>query len=107
MRWKESWKQRSLSPLARFNVLLSRTAEKELNSFDKQTQKRVRNALKELENDPFQPRPKSDIKKLHKMSKHEFYRLRVGNYRAVYAIENTDIKITRIIPRGKGHDWLD
>ena len=93
--------------MAKFNVLLSRTAEKELNSLDKKTQERVRAGLKELENDPFQPRPKADIKKLHKMSKHELYRLRIGNYRAVYAVENTDIKITRIIRRGKGYEWLD
>ncbi len=93
--------------MPRFNVLLSRTAEKELNSLDKSAQERVRAALRELENDPFQPRPKADIKKLHKMSKHEFYRLRVGNYRAVYAIENTEVKVTRIIPRGKGYNWLD
>jgi len=93
--------------LSKFNVLLSRTAEKEFNSLDKQTQERIRGALKELENDPFQLRPKADIKKLHKMSKHEFYRLRVGNYRAIYAIENMTIKVTRIIPRGKCYDWLE
>ena len=67
----------------------------------------MRSSLKELENDPFQPRPKADIKKLHKMSKHQFYRLRVGSYRAVYAVENTDVKVTRIISRGKGYEWLD
>ena len=93
--------------MVRFNVLLSRTAEKEFNSLDKQIQERVRTALKELENDPFQPRPKADIKKLHKMSKHEFYRLRIGNYRAIYAVESSTIKVTKIIPRGKGYDWLD
>ncbi|MCX6815757.1 MAG: type II toxin-antitoxin system RelE/ParE family toxin [Candidatus Aenigmarchaeota archaeon] len=93
--------------MARFNVLLSKTAVKELNNLDKKTQEKIRLSLRELETDPFQPRPKADIKKLHKMSKHQFYRLRSGNYRAIYAIENTSVKVTRIIPRGKGYEWLD
>jgi mRNA interferase RelE/StbE len=93
--------------LTRFNVLISRTAEKDLNGLDKQTRERIVKTLKELENDPFQPRPKTDIKKLHKMSKHQFYRLRIGSYRVIYAVEDTDVKITRVIPRGKGYEWLD
>ena len=87
--------------MAKFNVLLSKTAGKELNSLDKVAQERVRTKLKELESGPLQPGPKADIKKLHKMSKQQFYRLRIGNYRVVYAIEDVDVKIIRIIPRGK------
>ena len=41
------------------------------------------------------------------MSKHQFYGLRIGNYRAIYAIEDTDVKITKLIPPGKGYEWLD
>lgn len=93
--------------MTKFSVFLSKTAEKELNSLDKKTQERIRSSLKELENDPFQPRPKADIKKLHKMSKHQFHRVRIGDYRAVYTIEGKIIKVTRIIPRGKGYEWLD
>ncbi|MBI4896310.1 MAG: type II toxin-antitoxin system RelE/ParE family toxin [Candidatus Aenigmarchaeota archaeon] len=93
--------------MAKCNVLLSKTATKELNSLDNTMQERIRASLKELESEPFQPRPKADIKKLHKMSKHQFYRLRVGGYRIIYAIENTDVKVTRIIARGKGYEWLD
>ena len=93
--------------MAKFNVLLSKTADKELNSLEKSSQDRIREALKELESDPFQPRPKADIKKLHKMSRHQFYRLRIGGYRAVYAVENADVKVTRIISRGQGYEWLD
>jgi mRNA interferase RelE/StbE len=93
--------------LTKFNVLFSKTSEKQVNTLDKQTKERIRAALKELEIDPFQPRPKADIKKLRKMSKHQFSRLRVGNYRVIYTIENTDVKIIKIIPREKGYDWLD
>jgi len=93
--------------LTKFNVLFSKTSEKQVNTLDKQTKERIRAALKELEIDPFQQRPKADIKKLRKMSKHQFSRLRVGNYRVIYTIENTDVKIIKIIPREKGYDWLD
>ena len=93
--------------MTKFNVFLSKTAKKDLNGLEKQIQERIRTELKELENDPFQPRPKADIKKLHKMSKHQFYRMRVGNYRVIYAVENADVKVIRIIPRGKGYNWLD
>ncbi len=93
--------------MAKFDIFLSKTASKELNSLDKTTQDRIRTALKELANNPFQSRPKADIKKLHKMSKHQFYRLRVGNFRAIYVIEDRTVKVTRIILRGKGYEWLD
>lgn len=93
--------------MTKFSILFSKTAEKQINDLDKQTKERIHTALKELEIDPFQPRPKADIKKLHKMSKHQFSRLRVGNYRVIYTIEDTDVKIIKIIPREKGYDWLD
>ena len=93
--------------MPKFDVGLSKTADKELNGLDKQAQNRIRAALRELENDPFQPRPKADIKKLRKMSKHQFCRLRIGNYRAIYAIEGAEVKVTKIIQRGKGYEWLD
>ncbi|MBI2232877.1 MAG: type II toxin-antitoxin system RelE/ParE family toxin [Candidatus Aenigmarchaeota archaeon] len=76
---------------------MSKTADKELDGLDKQAQNRIRAALRELENDPFQPRPKADIKKLHKMSRHQFYRLSIGNYRAIYAVEGTEVKVTKMI----------
>ena len=93
--------------MTKFNILLSKTAEKELNSLEKTVQERIRSALRELESDPSQARPKADIKKLHKMSKHEFYRLRVGNYRIVYFVENPSAKIIKIFTRSKGYEWLE
>lgn len=83
--------------MPKFDVRLSKTADKELDGLDKQAQNRIRAALRELENDPFQPRPKADIKKLHKMSRHQFYRLSIGNYRAIYAVEGTEVKVTKMI----------
>jgi mRNA-degrading endonuclease RelE of RelBE toxin-antitoxin system len=77
-----------------------------LKSLDKETETRIRSSIKELESDPFVPRSGADIKKLHKVSKHEFYRLRVGNYRIVYFIEGEMIKVVKIFPRETGYGWL-
>ena len=93
--------------MTKFNILLSKTAAKELINLEKSMQEKIRAALKELENDPVQGRPKADIKKLHKMSKNEFYRLRVGNYRVVYNLENTNVKVIKIFSRSKGYEWLE
>jgi mRNA interferase RelE/StbE len=56
--------------------------------FDADTRDRIKLALRNLENDPFRNRPKADIKKLEGTKGREsLYRLRIGDYRAVYAVE--------------------
>lgn len=93
--------------MTNYRVLLSKSAIKYLESLDKRTQGRIKSSLSELESDPFQPRPKADIKKLHKLSKHVLYRVRTGDYRAVYTVEGSEIKVANIFRRGKGYEWLD
>lgn len=87
--------------------MVSETALRTLAELDKKTAERIKSSLTELENDPFQPRPKADIKKLHGFGKPEMYRLRIGDFRAIYFIINKDVNITSIITRGKGYEWLD
>lgn len=36
-----------------------------------------------------------------------FYRLRVSDFRAVYVVEERQIKVTEIFRRGRGYRWLD
>ncbi len=93
--------------MIKFSVFLSKTSIKFLKSLDKKTHDRIKNDLRELESDPFTSRPNADIKKLHKHSKSQLYRIRIGNYRAVYAVENNSVKVARIFPRGKGYEWLE
>jgi len=47
-----------------YSVIVSRTFQKQFHSMQKQLQKRIRNALKELEIDPNQPRSGAAIKPL-------------------------------------------
>ena len=49
----------------------------------------------------------ADIKKLKGTKKRvDLYRLRVGDYRVIYTLENNTIFVLEIITREKGYDWL-
>ena len=97
---------RSLFPLTKYNVLLSETARTQLKRLPDDLQIRIKEALYELGTDPYKPRPKCDIKKI-KGPKRQYYRLRVGNYRAIYVVENKNVKIAKILPRSKAYDWIE
>ena len=68
--------------------------------------KRVKSVLAELKNNPYKARPKADIKKL-KGPKRDYYRLRIGNYRALYVVEEKKVKIAKILPRSNAYDWIE
>src|SRR2546428_11675717 len=36
-----------------------------------------------------------------------FYRLRVGDFRVVYVVEERPVKVTEIFRRGRGYRWLE
>ncbi len=90
----------------KWNVLISESARKEFYDLDKKGQKRVREAFFELKENPFNSRSKADIRKLQGSFNPVFYRMRVGRYRIVYTVSDSEVKITRIISRGKGYGWL-
>lgn len=90
-----------------FIVKLHPDVCKLLKKLDSDTVERIKNGLKTLVNDPYTNKSKCDIKKLKgTQSRLNLYRLRIGNYRAIYSIENNTIWITEIIPREKGYKWL-
>ena len=60
-----------------------------------------------LGENPYRARSGADIKKLSGFTNPTLYRLRVGDWRAVYAIANNEVKITRIFPRKKEYGWLE
>ena len=93
--------------MKRFRILVSETALKFLRQLELQLSNRIKEGLKELENDPFRPRPKADIKKLHGFEKPEMYRIRIGDFRAIYFVIGNEIKVTEIMRRGKDYEWLE
>ena len=68
---------------------------------------RIKNALMNLQEDPFRSRPGANIKKLHVSIDPPLFRLRTGNYRAIYFVIDNEVKVTEIIHRSKGYKWLE
>lgn len=71
----------------------SKKAVKYIHSVDKQTKKRLREAIEKI--------PLGDIKKLQGIE--NGYRLRVGDLRVLFSIEDDTIYIDNIIPRGQAY----
>ena len=68
--------------------------------------KQIKKKLRKLEEDPYRARAKVDIKKLKGPNK-DYFRLRIGNYRAIYVIDGNKVKIAKILPRSKAYDWIE
>ncbi|MGZ5477455.1 MAG: type II toxin-antitoxin system RelE family toxin [Thermoanaerobaculia bacterium] len=69
--------------MARYAVEFRRSAEKDLRRLDPTTQRRVLRATDDLENDPRPP----GCRKLQ--GSENAYRIRVGDYRVVYTVDDT------------------
>ena len=78
-----------------------------MRELDRKQTGRLRIRLEELEGDPFRPRPKTDIKNSGKHRGVTFYRLRVGDFRAVYVVDRDEVRVTEIFRRGRGYRWLE
>ncbi len=74
----------------------SKKTAKYINSADKPTKKRLKEAIEKI--------PLGDIKKLQGIE--NGYRLRVGDFRVLFSIENDTIYIDNIIPRGQAYKRL-
>ncbi|GJM70068.1 hypothetical protein HMSSN036_22840 [Paenibacillus macerans] len=81
-----------------YNVEFSKFAVKTLSKIDVSAARRILEAIEELKNNPF---GNPQTKKM-KGYNGDFYRLRVGNYRIIYEIQNNMLLITivKIGPRG-------
>ncbi len=90
-----------------YNVLLERRVVRELQKLDPKLQKTVKSHLAELAEDPFHSRPGCDVRQLRGFRKPSLYRLRIGDWRAIYAVEGSEVKVTEIFRRRKGYRWLD
>jgi len=75
-----------------YSVLIKRSAEKEMDRLPPRTFERVAKAILKLERDP---RPKGS-KRLRGM---QDYRLRVGEYRVLYSIDD-DARVVEVIAVG-------
>jgi len=89
-----------------YKVLVSKTFQKKFYQLQKNKQDSFRTTLKELEKDPYLSRPRCDIKLLTDI-KPKKYRLKIGNYRVIYTIENKEVKVIDLLKRETGYNRLD
>ena len=88
-----------------YQVKVHRTVAKSLERLEPKLRERIKSALRRLAEDPYQPRAGVDIVRLTgTKGRQDLYRLRVGDYRAIYAIENKVIYVTDLFHRGKGYE---
>jgi mRNA interferase RelE/StbE len=76
-----------------YRVLIKRSAERELAALPAQTKERIDQRLLKLESDP---RPRG-VKKLQGQ---ESYRLRVGDYRVLYTVDD---QVCQVMVYAVGH----
>ncbi len=83
-------------------ILLSTPARKEYEKLDEIGKTRIKNALKKVAKGI-----KTDVRKLKGIKgREDLYRLRVGDYGIIYYEDADCIKVTQIIHRSKGYEWL-
>ena len=87
-----------------YNISVHRDVQKYLNALDSGTKSRLVEGLRQLENDPLS----RDVKKLKgTKGRQDLYRLRIGDYRAIFSIEDDNVYVLEIMMRGKGYDWIE
>ena len=85
-----------------FRVTLSETAARQLRKLPAGTRTRIVKGLRVLEEDPFRPRPKADLRVTEGANPRK-YRIRIGDYRAIYAVVEREVKVVEIFIRGRGY----
>ena len=85
-----------------YEVRLHREVVKTLSRINPDLRSRIIKALRSLQTNPFQSRSGADIARLSgTKEKQDLFRLRIGDYRAVYAIEDNVVYVTDLFHRGK------
>ena len=88
-------------------ILLSRTATRQLERMPRDAQRRIRERLKALEEDPIRPRPGADIRQLWGHDDPPLYQLRIGDYRILYFILPEEVRVTEIVHRSQAYRGMD
>ena len=84
------------------SVFLSSRAQRDLDALAPMARRRVRDGLI-----AFAETGRGDLKKLKGFGAEiDLYRLRIGEYRFVFATPEGEIRVTRIIARSEGYDRL-
>jgi mRNA-degrading endonuclease RelE of RelBE toxin-antitoxin system len=79
--------------------MLSPDAQKYLDNLDKKRAGIIRKHPKELKKDPFKPRAGCDIDIVAGSNRPPMYRLRMGEFRATYFVEDQAVYVTDLFPK--------
>lgn len=90
-----------------FTVMLSPDAQKYLDSLDKKRVKNIKKRFKELEKDPFKPRVGCDIDIIAGSGRPPMFRLRIGEFRAAYFVEENAVYITDLFPKKRNSAYRE
>lgn len=85
-----------------YRVTVSETATRQLRKLSEKDKRRVIRGLDVLRENPFRPRPKADIRPLEATEPRK-YRLRIGEYRAVYAVLGNEVRTIEVFILGRGY----
>jgi len=83
-------------------ILASSTFAKSFRDLPKPAQTRIRAGLAKLADDPLTPRSGADIKLLAATDPPK-HRLRVGDYRIVYIVDRSTVKLLDLFSRARGY----
>jgi len=93
--------------LARRDILLSRTALRQLDCPAAATAKRIRERIRILAEDPYRARPGADIRPLWAHEEPLLDRLRAGTYRVPYFVLPAEVRVTGILHRSQAYRGID
>lgn len=88
-----------------YEILLNPKAVQELKKLPPDTAERVKEALKRLGENPTKARSGVDVKHLAGTYGPKLYRLRVGEYRAIFWVdkERREVLVEKVAPRRKAY----
>lgn len=88
-----------------YEVKLHRTVAIALSRMESKLRARIKNGLRTLEENPYESRSGADIVRLEgTRGRHDLFRLRIGDYRAIYVVEGNVVYITDLFHRGRGYE---
>ena len=88
-----------------YEVKLHRSVVKSLERLEPKLRERIKSTLRRLAENPYEARSGVDITKLAgTKGRQDLFRLRVGDYRMIYAIESKVVYVTDLFHRGKEYD---
>jgi len=90
-----------------YKMRLHREVAKTLERMSPQLRSRIVRGLRALEANPYDSRAGADIARLSgTKGREDLFRLRIGDYRVIYAVVAGIVYITDIFHRGKGYKQL-